>query len=383
MSATHARQRPSQSTWRHTGWKSRPLVSLGKKYVVFCGMTSPRRARSNTSSMRVARSRKAPSNSPESTRVIASSEIRRVAERLVADEPVDELDVELTRLTDDRERGTPAIADGVGLLVGQTGQPVDRSNSRGGVADACRWQRLLVAPKETVSGEDLEPGVGGRDEHDHHPCTRRRTHLGGVGEGCLVAVVTVGDQQLATGESLGDTGPGDPPEPCVARHEVRLALGHGDGWLAVVEQEDGLELGLCRAEEAQAALLGTCMRPLVGQHRSRLVRLDAERGDETFTPSRDPVGADVVLGDGPDGRLVVLDEHAFVEPRPKQPPGLVLGVVQRQVHDVVGITRPVLGKRFRRHHVVRRCRHVGRGVRVANRAKRGDIGHGPSVPEPA
>ena len=57
----------------HTGWKSRPLVSLGKKYVVFCGITSPRRARSNTSSMRVARSRKAPSNSPESTRAIASS----------------------------------------------------------------------------------------------------------------------------------------------------------------------------------------------------------------------------------------------------------------------------------------------------------------------
>ena len=56
----------------HTGWKSRPLVSLGKKYVVFCGITSPRRARSNTSSIRVARSRNAPSNSPESTRATAS-----------------------------------------------------------------------------------------------------------------------------------------------------------------------------------------------------------------------------------------------------------------------------------------------------------------------
>ena len=27
-----------------SGWKSRPLMSLGKKYVVFCGNTSPRRA---------------------------------------------------------------------------------------------------------------------------------------------------------------------------------------------------------------------------------------------------------------------------------------------------------------------------------------------------
>ena len=39
---------------------------MGKKYVVFWGITSPRRARSNTSSMRVARSRKAPAYSPES-----------------------------------------------------------------------------------------------------------------------------------------------------------------------------------------------------------------------------------------------------------------------------------------------------------------------------
>ena len=57
----------------HTGWKSRPLVSLGKKYVVFCGITSPRRARSKTSSIRVARRRNAPSNSPASTRATASS----------------------------------------------------------------------------------------------------------------------------------------------------------------------------------------------------------------------------------------------------------------------------------------------------------------------
>ena len=28
----------------HSGWKSRPEMSFGKKYVVFCGSTSPRRA---------------------------------------------------------------------------------------------------------------------------------------------------------------------------------------------------------------------------------------------------------------------------------------------------------------------------------------------------
>ena len=100
--------------------------------------------------------------------------------------------------------------------------------------------------------------------------------LGGVGKGCLVAVVTVCDQQLAIGEGLGDAVPGDPPEPCVARHEICLAVGHGHGCLTVVEQEDGLELRLCGAEEAQTALLGACVRPLVWQNRSRLVGLDAE-----------------------------------------------------------------------------------------------------------
>ena len=94
-------------------------MSLGKKYVVFCGITSPRRARSKTSSMRVARSRNAPSNSPASTRATRLAEIGGVAEPLVTDEAIDELDVELTRATDDGERGTLPIADRV--RVGRRG----------------------------------------------------------------------------------------------------------------------------------------------------------------------------------------------------------------------------------------------------------------------
>ena len=41
----------------HSGWKSSPEISFGKKYVVFCGSTSPRRACAKTSSIRVGRSR--------------------------------------------------------------------------------------------------------------------------------------------------------------------------------------------------------------------------------------------------------------------------------------------------------------------------------------
>ena len=84
------------------------------------------------------------------------------------------------------------------------------------------------------------------------------------------------------------------------------------------------------------------MRALVRQHGPGLVRLDPERGDEALAAARDPVRPDVVLRDGPDGRLVVLDEDALVEPGPKQPAGLVLGVVQRQVDDVVRIARAVM-----------------------------------------
>ena len=52
-------------------------------------------------------------------------EIGRVADPLVTDEPIDELDVELARLADDREGDAPAIADRVGPVVRQAGEPRD------------------------------------------------------------------------------------------------------------------------------------------------------------------------------------------------------------------------------------------------------------------
>ena len=199
-----------------------------------------------------------------------------------------------------------------------------------------------MAAEEAVGGEDLEAGVGGRDEHDHHPRALRRSLLLGVGERRLVAVVPVGDQELAICECLGNALARKPPEPRVTGDEIRLTIGDGHGRLAVVEEEDRLELRLRGAQEAQPALLRAGVRPLVRQHGSGRVRLDPERGNETLAAACDPVRPDVVLSDGPDGRLVVLDEDALLEPGPKQPAGLVLGVVQRQVDDVVGIARAVV-----------------------------------------
>ena len=56
-----------------SGWKRRPESGLGKKYVLFGGMRSPRRADANTSPMRGARTRNATSASPRSTAATASA----------------------------------------------------------------------------------------------------------------------------------------------------------------------------------------------------------------------------------------------------------------------------------------------------------------------
>ncbi len=57
----------------HTGWKSRPEVSFGKKNVDFCGITSPASANAATCSVVTGWSRNAAAASPRSTAAIASS----------------------------------------------------------------------------------------------------------------------------------------------------------------------------------------------------------------------------------------------------------------------------------------------------------------------
>ncbi len=177
--------------------------------------------------------------------------------------------------------------------------------------------------------EDLEAGVGGGNEHDHHASALRRPFLCCVGDGSLVAVVPVRDQELPVGERLRDTVTRNAPEPGAVGNEIGLALGRDDRRVSVIEEEDRLELGPRCAQEPQTALLRPGVRPFVREHRPRLVGLDPKRGDKALTTASNAVRADVVLAQGPDSGLVVLYEHALVEPRPKQPTGLVLGLVQR------------------------------------------------------
>jgi hypothetical protein len=65
-----------------------------------------------------------------------------------------------------------------------------------------------------------------------------------VGERRLVAVVAVGDQQLAVGERLREAVGREPPEACILDLEVGLVLGPARRRCALVEEEQRLQLGL-------------------------------------------------------------------------------------------------------------------------------------------
>ena len=95
----------------------------------------------------------------------------------------------------------------------------------------------------------------------------------------LVPVVAVGDEEL-----LGDLRERvDPPEALAAERDVGLAVGQLDR-VAVVQQEDRLELRPRRAQQAQALLLHVRVRPLVREHDAALVRLEPRA--PTITPLR-------------------------------------------------------------------------------------------------
>src|SRR5205814_8793619 len=94
----------------------------------------------------------------------------------------------------------------------------------------------------------------------------------------LVAMVTVGDQELRVPQGLLDRrGVGHAPEPrddtAVLRLERRRAF-HVQQRRALVEQEDRLELGAGRAQQPQPTLLRTGVRALVRQDDPLFVWLD-------------------------------------------------------------------------------------------------------------
>src|SRR5256886_15660030 len=140
---------------------------------------------------------------------------------------------------------------------------------------------------EPMGREDRQSLLAGRDEHDHHPGTCLRAVLLVEGKRGLVAVVAVGDQELRVGEALAGIVL-DAPDPVAPRGEVRLALGNLDR-VAVVQQEDRLELGPRRPQEPQAPLLRPGVRSFARQDDSGLVGLEFQGDHESVADPRHPV----------------------------------------------------------------------------------------------
>ena len=165
-SATQVRQNASQSVTGRPDGRGARRASFGKKYVVFWGIISPRRARSKTSSMRVGRRSSAQSASPDSTRRTASTR-SGVYEIPSWPSAIDELDVELARRPVHEPRRVGAHEDRgrarERLVHERRERVLDRRERVAGEID------VLATDEDPVGREDLEPWVGERDEHDQHP----------------------------------------------------------------------------------------------------------------------------------------------------------------------------------------------------------------------
>jgi hypothetical protein len=190
-----------------------------------------------------------------------------------------------------------------------------------------------------------------------------------VGEGRLVAVVAVGDEDALAGHRLLDggdrAGVGHGPEPVggavavahlhrrITRDVREQGVPRGGGGI-VVEPEDGREVRRGRAHQLQTAGLGGGVRLFVGAHPALGVVRQADGREEARPAALGAVGADVVLDVPPHGRPLVRAQDALLAPLVQEPPGPAGRVGQHQVDGRVlagrGIPLAVGG----RDHVVRR-----------------------------
>ena len=303
----------------------------------------PRAATSKTSSTRSGRTRNAPSASPRSTAFTASS-----SDAVYVTSPGDcastSSDVELPFVArEERDAPVAPVEDGRRMVARPLVQVVQR-----GFDVLMRRARAVDARGEAVRGEDHQAGVGGAHEHHHHVAALGSSNLLVVRERGLVAVVAVGDQQAAVGERVCDRRVVEPPEPRSLDLDLRLTVGHVEGRLSLVEEEDRLELRPGRAQKPQAPLLRAAVRSLMRQDDPVLVRLDSQRSDEPRAPAGDAVGPDVVLRQRPEGRRLRS---------PARPPRSSCAAPRRPRPPNPGASGG------------RRCTGCGRDIRPAPRAR--------------
>src|SRR6476646_10681902 len=230
---------------------------------------------------------------------------------------------------------------------------------------------------EAMRREDLEPRLARGDTARER--VRRGRGLGPVGDCRLVAMVSVGDQEGGAERDLAALDrPRARPDAALGDVELGLPARSPEDRVGLVQEEDRLELGVRRPHQAEPSLLRAGVRALVRQHLARLVRRHGNRGSEALAGARDAVRAAVVLRHPPVAWCLV-DQDTALAPVGEVAPGLLLGVRQRQVDDVVRIAGEVAATGVGRDHVVRRRDQALEGACdlrvVPERCKRPDRRH--------
>src|SRR4029077_19655906 len=126
----------------------------------------------------------------------------------------------------------------------------------------------------------------------------------------------------------------EPPETVSPAAEIRLAE-PVDVDRAVPEEQERRQLRARCTEQAKAPLLWPGVRELVRKDDAILVRLDAQRGDESLAAPAHTVRPPALRREPPVRGFRVLDEHAALAPVGQLRPRLLLAVGKRQVDDVV------------------------------------------------
>ena len=272
--------------------------------------------------------------------------------------------------------------------------------------------------EQPVGGEDDEPRVA--HPHEHHedevgrmvrgerrPAVLGRPggrHLVTVVAGCLVAVVTVGDEHR-----LGPHQPGDPgrdglvrqrPHPAPdaemvggldrglaghggVEHPLHLAVGVG------VQAEHLTEVGPAGPGEEQTVLLGTRHRLLVGMDVAGAESLQADAGHDAAADVPRALDLELLMVDVKDGRRL-LHDHPLLAPVAQEAggPGVLVAplvvprllAVELQADDVGGVLFVEPGLQGGVDDVVGGRDDLGQGADVrgvvAEAAKGRDGGHG-------
>jgi hypothetical protein len=281
----------------------------------------------------------------------------------------------------------------------------------GGVVDRLQLEQLeqrfpegdpalvVEVVKQAVGGEHAQARIFERDEAGEGETgivVGAGADLVGVGAGGLVAVVSVGDQQLRAVERRGDPGvnrgigdrPGTVDGPVGVGDLAERRFGEGDREVAPgvagMEHEDRGEVVLGGPGQTEAVLLRTGLGPLVGADQPRPVGGHGDSGDEPAPGLPGAIRRGVVLLQRPDRRLGVLDEPPRITPMAEQIGGVrvdvgaVSGAGQVELDDVVARARQQLRAAGIVDHVVRRSGDVShldrRGV-VVQGPECSDVGH--------